>query len=160
VERPMGRYLVVANQTLGGDQLMNEIRQRIASGPSSFHVLVPLTRPPQGGYLGALATEAPAALPKAPDDTAWHRALLASQARLDQLIGQIRAEGGDARGDIGDPDPVKAIDSLISREGRFDEIIVSTLPTGASRWLRMDLPHQVERKYKLPVTTVTGKRAR
>ena len=37
----VGRYLVVANQTLGGEPLMNEIRNRIAAGPSSFYVLVP-----------------------------------------------------------------------------------------------------------------------
>ena len=38
----MTRYLVVANQTIGGDELMDEIRRRIASGPSSFYVLVPM----------------------------------------------------------------------------------------------------------------------
>lgn len=40
----MGRYLVVANQTLGGDQLMAEVRRRTGAGPSSFYVIVPNTR--------------------------------------------------------------------------------------------------------------------
>ncbi len=39
----------------------------------------------------------------------------------------------------------------------FDEIIISTLPSGISRWLGMDLPHRVERQFKLPVTTVIAK---
>src|SRR5712692_4798545 len=40
----VGNYLVVANQTLGGDQLIAEVRQRVAAGPSSFYVLVPNTQ--------------------------------------------------------------------------------------------------------------------
>src|SRR3954471_17442044 len=40
-EARMSRYLVVANQTIGGSELMAEIRRRIASGPSSFYVVVP-----------------------------------------------------------------------------------------------------------------------
>jgi hypothetical protein len=40
--------------------------------------------------------------------------------------------------------------------GRFDEILVSTLPTGASRWLQIDLPHQVERMTGVQVTHVVG----
>jgi hypothetical protein len=143
----MPRYLVVADQTLGGEQLMEEIRRRMAAGTSSFHVLVPQTRPTTP------------LLPPPADDPAWHRALLASEARLAQLISRIHAEGGEAKGELADPDPLRAIDSLVSREGRFDEIIISTLPTGVSRWLRMDLPHKVERRYKVPVVTVTAKRA-
>jgi hypothetical protein len=40
----VGKYLVVANQTLGGDQLMQVVRQRVAAGSSSFFVLVPNTQ--------------------------------------------------------------------------------------------------------------------
>jgi hypothetical protein len=37
---------------------------------------------------------------------------------------------------------------------QFDEVIVATLPRRVSRWLRADLPHQAERRFGLPVTTI------
>ncbi len=130
----MGRYLVVANQTLGGDQLMAEVRQRAAAGPSSFYVIVPNTR--------SAAAE---------DE---HRATLTAQSRLNQALNQLRSEGLDARGDIGDPEPLTAIEDALAGQ-QFDELIISTLPSGISHWLRMDLPQRAERKFKLPVTTIT-----
>ena len=129
----MGRYLVVANQTLGGDQLMAEVRQRAAAGPSSFYVIVPHTRS---------------------SDVDEHRATLIAQSRLNQALNQLRSEGLDARGDIGDPEPLTAIEDALAGQ-QFDEIIISTLPSGISHWLRMDLPQRAERKFKLPVTTIT-----
>ncbi len=130
----MGRYLVVANQTLGGDQLMTEVRRRTGAAPSSFYVIVPNTR-------SATAEDE-------------HRATLTAQSRLNQALNQLRSEGLDARGDIGDPEPLTAIEDALAGQ-QFDEIIISTLPSGISHWLRMDLPQRVERKFKLPVTTVT-----
>ena len=130
----MGRYLVVANQTLGGDQLMAEVRRRTGAGPSSFYVIVPNTR--------SAAAE---------DE---HRATLTAQSRLNQALNQLRSEGLDARGDIGDPEPLTAIEDALAGQ-QFDEIIISTLPSAISHWLRMDLPQRAERKFKLPVTTVT-----
>ena len=71
-------------------------------------------------------------------------------------LAQIRAAGSEAQGEVGVADPVKAIDSAMARE-HFDEIIISTLPEGVSRWLRMDVPNRVKRKFEIPVTTVTAK---
>jgi hypothetical protein len=58
-------------------------------------------------------------------------------------------------GGVGDPDPVTAIDEVMARR-QFDEIIISSLPLGISRWLRQDLARKVERRFKLPVTVVTA----
>ncbi len=146
----MGNYLVVANQTLGGDQLIAEVRQRVAAGPSSFYVLVPNTQ------LSDSPGPVPAGLASSSSADAEHRATLRAQARLHQALGQLRAEGVEARGDLGDPDPLTAIGDALAEE-HFDEIIISTLPSGISRWLGMDLPHRVERRFKLPVTTVTAR---
>ena len=58
---------------------------------------------------------------------------------------------------IGDANPVRAIDDVLI-EHPHDEIILSTLPPGISRWLKLDLPHRVEQRFALPVTTVISAR--
>ena len=58
---------------------------------------------------------------------------------------------------IGDPSPVRAIDDVLI-EHPHDEIILSTLPPGISRWLNRDLPRRVEQRFALPVTTVISAR--
>jgi cell pole-organizing protein PopZ len=58
-------------------------------------------------------------------------------------------------GDVVGPDVMKGLAEVLRRR-QFDEIIVSTLPPGVSRWLHQDLPHRVERKFGLPVTVVTA----
>ena len=153
----------MANQTLGGDRLMDEIRERMVTKACSFYVLVPAI-PAKGLNTAAAAFAAPetgvpartmaGALER--EEAERKRAQMTTRSRLSQLLDQIRAEGGKAEGDVCDSDPVKAID-LALQEGPFDEIIISTLPLGASRWLGLDVPHRVERRFKVPVTTVTAK---
>jgi hypothetical protein len=157
----MPRYLVVANQTLGGERLMDEIRSRIATGSSSFHVLVPFVPIDYKPGLAAmgntrLTASAYAGQVDRASEGAADRAERSAQLRLNELLGQIRAAGSEAKGEVGVADPVKAIDAAMAAE-EFDEIIISTLPEGVSRWLRMDVPHRVQRKFSVPVTTVTAK---
>lgn len=65
--------------------------------------------------------------------------------RLRVALGRLRQAGIDAEGMLGDTDPcVAAIEVWDPR--RYDEIIVSTLPTGTSRWLQIDVPHRIARK--------------
>jgi len=148
----VGKYLVVANQTLGGEHLIDEVRRRAAAGPSSFYVVVPNT-PAVNAARASGAPLAPAAVMSSEDED--HRATLTAQSRLHQALNRLRAEGLDARGDLGDPEPLTAIGDALALE-QFDEIIISTLPIGVSRWLGMDLPSRAERRFKLPVTTVTA----
>ncbi|MGH2686268.1 MAG: hypothetical protein ACRDJP_12450, partial [Actinomycetota bacterium] len=63
--------------------------------------------------------------------------------------------GAEVIGGVGDANPLQAIGDVL-RDWSFDEVVLSTLPAGASRWLRQDLPHRVERQFKLPVTHVVG----
>jgi hypothetical protein len=146
----MGKYLVVANQTLGGEQLMGEVRRRMATEPSSFYVVVPNTRP--ADMLRLLGEPGPSAFDTSESEPE-HRATLTAQSRLHQALAQLRAEGADAQGSLGDAEPLTAIADVLAQQP-FDEIIISTLPTGISRWLRMDLPHRAGRKFNLPVTTI------
>jgi hypothetical protein len=146
----VARYLLVANESLGGDHLKDEVRRRIAAGPSSFYVIVPNTHPRDLTFLVRPSAAT------VPSPEAEHRATLTAQSRLHQAIDELRAEGAEADGALGDPDPLTAIGEVLA-EQRFDEIIISMLPSGISRWLGMDLPQQAQRKFKLPVTTVTAK---
>jgi len=137
----MRRFLVVANQTLGGDHLAATVRECLERGPCSFYVVVPKTPPP--GHALWVDEEA---------------AVLAEE-RLAQALARFRALGVDAEGEVGDRNPIQAIGDVMRGQGEhFDEIIVSTLPPGLSRWLRMDLPHRVEQLYRLPVTHIVGQR--
>jgi hypothetical protein len=62
-----------------------------------------------------------------------------------------------AEGDLGSDKPLEAIDEVLKDHG-VDEVIVATLPKRVSRWLGSDLPHQVERRFGLPVTTVVSRK--
>ncbi len=65
--------------------------------------------------------------------------------------GEPAGIGATADGAVGPNDPVHAIRDVL-KDQQFDEIIISTLPVGASKWLRRDIPHRVERAFHLPVT--------
>ncbi|UUY02479.1 hypothetical protein LRS13_17470 [Svornostia abyssi] len=67
----------------------------------------------------------------------------------------MRESGVAVQGVLGDGDPVAAVEAVWDPE-RFDEVIVCTLPATVSRWLRIDLPHRVERLTGAPVTHVTA----
>lgn len=133
----MRKYLVVANQTLGGPHLIEKVRDLMLEEPSSFHVLVPATPPLHHltwteGNARALAGE-----------------------RLESALQDIRAAGGEATGEVGDRRPMNAVlDAL--REQEFDDVIISTFPQGLSKWLHQDLPHRVSRVIGRPVIHVVA----
>src|SRR4051794_8098020 len=75
----------------------------------------------------------------------------AARDRLDAALDRMRAAGlENVEGKVGDPDPVVAVMDMWDPM-KFDEVIVSTLPPGSSRWLGLDLPHRLE---KLPAVAV------
>jgi hypothetical protein len=80
-----------------------------------------------------------------------------ARSQLEFGIEQLQKVGAEVDGRVGDQNPVKAIEDALSRR-KYDEILLSTLPSGASRWLGQDLPHKVTRKFKGHVTVVTASR--
>lgn len=152
----MSRYLIVANQTLGGAELEHAVTDRIQRGDSEFHVLVPMVEPaheatswvPADPLLGVPAPGATEARVEAKE-----QARQRSEQRLRVMIDRITSLGGRADGEIGDTDPFRAVERVLQRD-TFDEVIISTLPAGLSRWIKMDLPSRVERATETPVTTV------
>jgi len=141
------RYLVVANQTLVGEHLAFAVRERMTRGPSTFFVLVPATHSAEQG-----AGPSDARPTGGGSDDAG---LALARWRLRTTIDRLHAEGAVAEGQIGDPDPLIAVTRLL-RERQVDEILLSTLPPGFSKWLGVDLPHRLERRCRLPVTVLTG----
>lgn len=133
----MRRYLVVANKTLGGEHLMNMLRECVAAGPCSFHVVVPASAPPDHWT----HTES--------------QARAVAQRRLDEAMARFAALGAEVDGEVGDSRPMEAIGDAL-RAGTYDEIILSTLPPGPSRWLHQDLPHRVVRTFGLPLIHVVA----
>lgn len=133
----MRHYLVVANQTLGAEQLAAKVREYMQAGPCRFHIVVPATHPK--------------------DHATWTegQAHAIAERRLEKGLARFRGLGAEVDGEIGDQNPVLAIrDTLLT--GKYDEIILSTLPPGPSRWLKQDLPHRVERGFNIQMTHVTG----
>ena len=131
------RYLVVANQTLGGEPLFARIRELARAAPSAFHVVVPAT-PPR--------------------DHVWteDEAVKTAASRLDSALARMAGLGLDADGEVGDGSPMLAVEDAIREQGPFEAIVLSTLPPGLSRWLRLDLPHRVESAFGLRVIHVIG----
>ena len=157
------RYLVVANQTLQGAELRDELRKRIEEGPSSFYILVPNTsaanlyvvhatghasKPVGGGTEFVLRARPEPATDE--DATAYAR------RRLNQMLADLTALGVPVEGDLGSSHPLKAMEKVLT-DHQFDEIILAALPQRVSRWLGADLPHEAERRFGLPVTTIITK---
>lgn len=152
----MTHVLVVANQTLGGERLAKEIRERLNAGPCEFHVVVPDTPPSELSTTWVPADPAIGLeMRVAANEQAYEEAHARAEARLERLLAEVREAGGHAEGWIGDPDPLTAVDDALARV-RADEVIVSTLPAGMSKWLGMDLPSRLERRVDLPVVTIVA----
>ena len=132
----MRSYLIVANQTLTSRSLADAIGERLQEGPIAAYVVVPLV--PLGGRL------------------TWDEdaSRAAARERLDDVLERLRGLGVEAAGEVGDRDPVSAVrDALRGRQ--VDEIIVSTLPRGISRWLGEDVPSRLRDAVPVPVVVVS-----
>ncbi len=106
--------LVVANETVLGDELLDRIKERAAASPASFMIVCPQSDVQMSGH---------------PD----------AERRLRRALAALRGAGIDAHGQIAHPDPYTAAMHAVQDE-RVDEIIVSTFPGKArSSWLRKDV---------------------
>jgi uncharacterized membrane protein len=130
------RILVIANETVGGERLRDEIHSR--SEGYDEHVLV--VTPALNSHLRHWASD---------EDNARVEA----QKRLDASLERLRSGGIDARGEVGDAEPLQAMEDALRLFGA-DEIIISTHPQGRSHWLEKGIVETARERFAVPITHV------
>jgi hypothetical protein len=130
------RILVVANETVGGETLRSTIRERSTGYRAHVLVVTPALNSPLKHWTS--------------DED---EARAAAQDRLDRSLGRLREAGIDARGEIGDGEPLQAIEDALRTFGA-DEIIISTHPEGRSNWLERGVVSGARERFAVPITHV------
>ncbi|MFT7597645.1 MAG: flavin-binding protein dodecin [Acidimicrobiales bacterium] len=143
------RCLIIANQTLASPALRQIVEERISAGPYEFHVLVP--EPVRTiNYINDTISGTHIAVPSDDDRL---EALRTAEERLDSFRKTFAPLESEMSGEASLMDPLAAARQVMEFS-TFDEIIVSTLAPGASRWLKLDLPSRLERAFKIPVVSL------
>ncbi len=140
----MAKYLLVANQTLGGERLTAMLDELLEAGPCTLRLIVPVT-----DTEGSRQWDYPPVDRFVPDAHKIARAL--AEGRLEHELARLLRSGAEATGEVVDAEPLGRVGELLRGE-EFDGIIVSTLPRRLSRWLITDLPHRIARSTHVPVT--------
>ena len=130
------RILVIANETVGGDELLAMLGLKAESVDEEMLLVCP-------------ALNSRVRTWTSDEDPARAEA----QERLDASLARLAAAGVSARGEIGDGDPLQALEDAL-REFPADEIVVSTHPPGRSHWLEQGVVEQARLRYDVPVTHV------
>jgi hypothetical protein len=128
-------YLVVGSQTLRSARLLREMKSRAAQGPARFHLIVPAEK--SRGSSSATESETRAT----------------TRERLESALADFSAAEIKVDGEVGDPSVLEAVRHALEGD-HYDEIIVSTLPPGLSRWIHLDLASRLKHRYSIPVRHV------
>jgi hypothetical protein len=128
--------LIVAHRTADSPQLLDAVARRAREGPCNFTLLVPAY--PSGPYRL---------------DGRFDPGQRAAERRIAAAVPLLsRAAGAEVVAVVGAGEPLVAVRDALAVMG-FDEVIVSMLPVGASRWLKLGLPRKI-RALGVPVTEV------
>ena len=130
------RILVIANETVGGETLRDTIRQHSEGARGEVLVVTPALNTPLKHWVSD-------------DDQARN----AAQERLDRSLARLMEAGIEARGEIGDGEPLQAIEDALRTFGA-DEIIISTHPEGRSNWLEKGVVSGARERFAVPITHV------
>jgi hypothetical protein len=130
------RILVIANETVGGETLREEIRRRAEDYEERVRVICPtlLSR------MRYIASDEDAARAQAHE-------------RLEHSLSRLREVGVNCEGVVGEADPLQAIEDALRTFGA-DEIIISTHPEGRSLWLERGVVASARARFDVPITHV------
>jgi len=130
------RILVIANETVGGNTLRSAILERSRDARQEVLVVTPALNSPIRHWTS---------------DEDGARA--DAQQRLERSLAQLATVGVEARGEVGDGDPLQAIEDALRTFGA-DEIIISTHPEGRSNWLERGVVENARERFAVPITHV------
>ena len=130
------RILVVANETVGGEALRDVLRRKAENVREEILVVVPALNSPLRHWVS--------------DDDG---ARAAAQERLAASLERLREEGIVARGEVGDGDPLQAMEDALRTFGAH-EIVISTHPEGRSHWLERNVVSAARDRFDVPITHV------
>src|SRR5438874_5936216 len=130
------RILVVANETVGGHTLRSMILERSLDVREEVLVVTPALNSPLRHWVSD------------EDD-----ARAAAQERLDTSLARLAEAGVEERGEVGDGDPLQAMEDALRTFGA-DEIIISTHPEGRSNWLERGVVEKARERFAVPITHV------
>ena len=130
------RILVIANETVGGSTLRSAILERSRDAREEVLVVTPALNSPIRHWTS--------------DEDA---ARADAHQRLERSLAQLAAVGVEARGEVGDGDPLQAIEDALRTFGA-DEIIISTHPEGRSNWLERGVVENARERFAVPITHV------
>ncbi len=151
----MHTALIIANRTIGGEELAAAVRRRVADGGCTFHLLVPVASPVSSAVaFGSAAGDAANITPTASFEVVDENQI--AREKLFDGLEWLRSLGAEASGELATECDTAAAVARAVLAHPVDEVIVSTLPSTISRWLRQDLPHRIERKVEVPVTVISG----
>lgn len=147
------RILIVANQTIAGDTLQAAVAERIASGRRDFLLVVPIVSYAARSFASPAAVEV--GIPMIPTEEIDYERKLGEQRLADGIewLEGLGATSTSGEVMLTSETPEKVRDLVAADD--VIEVIVSTLPSRLSKWLRQDLPHRIERKVDVPVEVVT-----
>jgi GABA permease len=137
------RVLVLANETVGARELLDELRSIDAAGRARYFVCVP-ANPVDTGQ-----AEVKGAV------WVWQATVEAAQRRLDSTLQALRSQGLEADGELGDYRPLQALRHAVG-DFRPDRIVIATHPEGRSTWLRHGVVDSARQQYEVPVLHIVA----
>jgi hypothetical protein len=130
------RILVIANETVGGPELRDLLQRKVEGLNNRVLVVCPALNSQVRHWVS--------------DDDA---ARASAQNRLDASLARLRELGIHARGEVGDGDPLQAMEDALRTFGA-DEIVISTHPEGRSNWLERGVVTGARERFDVPITHV------